>query len=103
LPECGGVVENRQRRVDRNDVHTGVNDERGGFRRPQLAESVAPGIRLDEVTAGLLGDRFEVMHDSEGRVLIGHRDGAESSHTVARSSAAATWGVVPPAPSRATA
>ena len=48
----------------------------------QLATSVAPGIRLDEVTAGLLGDRFDVRDVGAGRVLIGKRGEAESSRTL---------------------
>jgi hypothetical protein len=47
-----------------------------------LVHSVSPGIRLDEVTAGLLGERFEVREDGRGRALIGRRGEAESSRTL---------------------
>ncbi len=48
----------------------------------QLAASASPGIRLDEVTVGLLGDRFELRQDGQGRELIGKRGEAESSRTL---------------------
>jgi tetratricopeptide (TPR) repeat protein len=47
-----------------------------------LVHSVSPAIRLDEVTAGLLGERFEVRQDSQGRALMGKRGEAESSRTL---------------------
>ena len=47
-----------------------------------LVHSVSPGIRLDEVTAGLLGERFEVRADGQGRALVGKRGEAEGSRTL---------------------
>ncbi|MGO9836758.1 MAG: serine/threonine-protein kinase PknK [Polyangiaceae bacterium] len=47
-----------------------------------LVHSISPGIRLDEVTAGLLGERFEVREDAQGRALVGKRGEAESARTL---------------------
>ena len=47
-----------------------------------FVRSASPGIQLDEVTAGLLGERFEVHHDGEGRSLIGKRGELEPSRTL---------------------
>ncbi len=47
-----------------------------------LAHSVSPGIRLDEVTAGLLGERFEVTQDGKDLALTGKRGDAEASRTL---------------------
>jgi hypothetical protein len=44
-----------------------------------LARSTAPGIRIDEVTAGLLGERFEV---GPGRELLAPRSDAEPPCTL---------------------
>jgi tetratricopeptide (TPR) repeat protein len=38
-----------------------------------LAGSVSPGIRIDDVTAGLLGTRFETRRDGEATALVGPR------------------------------
>jgi hypothetical protein len=38
-----------------------------------LTRSIAPGIRIDEVTEGLLGERFDVRADSDGRTLVRRR------------------------------
>jgi tetratricopeptide (TPR) repeat protein len=38
-----------------------------------LAESIAAGVRVDEVTAGLLGARFEVRREGEAITLVGRR------------------------------
>ena len=38
-----------------------------------FAGSLASGIRIDEVTAGLLGSRFEVRRDGEAIALVGQR------------------------------
>jgi hypothetical protein len=48
-----------------------------------LAQSNASGIRIDEVTCGLLGERFEVRSEQdEGSVLLGRRSGAEAPRTL---------------------
>jgi eukaryotic-like serine/threonine-protein kinase len=47
-----------------------------------LVHSVSPGIRLDEVTAGLLGERFQVRENAQGRTLVGKRGEAESARTL---------------------
>jgi hypothetical protein len=47
-----------------------------------LAHSMSPGIRIDEVTAGLLGDRFEVRPDGAGRILVAQRRDAEPPRTL---------------------
>jgi eukaryotic-like serine/threonine-protein kinase len=47
-----------------------------------LAQSLSPGIRLDEVTVGLLGERFEVRQDGKGHVLTGKHGDVETSRTL---------------------
>jgi serine/threonine protein kinase len=47
-----------------------------------LARSTSSGIPVDAVTAGLLGDRFEVRSDAEGPVLVGRRGSAEPPRTL---------------------
>jgi hypothetical protein len=47
-----------------------------------LVQAVAPGIQLDEVTAGLLGDRYEVGRDGQGHVLVGTHGETESSRNL---------------------
>jgi hypothetical protein len=42
-----------------------------------LARSRLPGIRIDTVTAGLLGERFDMRADGEGRELLGRNNDAE--------------------------
>ncbi|HEY8042064.1 MAG TPA: protein kinase, partial [Polyangiaceae bacterium] len=38
-----------------------------------LAQSAATGIRIDQVTAGFLGERFDVRRDARGNVLLARR------------------------------
>ena len=47
-----------------------------------LALSPSPGIRLDEVTVGLLGERFDVRTDGRGHVLTARRGDVETSRTL---------------------
>jgi tetratricopeptide (TPR) repeat protein len=47
-----------------------------------LALSPSPGIRLDEVTVGLLGERFDVRPDARGHVLTARRGDVETSRTL---------------------
>ena len=47
-----------------------------------LAHSPSPGIRLDEVTVGLLGERFDVRPDGAGHVLTARRGDVETSRTL---------------------
>jgi tetratricopeptide (TPR) repeat protein len=47
-----------------------------------LAQSVSSGIRIDEATAALLGERFEVRTDGKGAALIGRRSDAEPPRTL---------------------
>jgi hypothetical protein len=48
-----------------------------------LVHSASPGIRLDEVTAALLGERFEVREDGQARALVGRRgEEGERSRTL---------------------
>ena len=47
-----------------------------------LVHSASLGIRLDEVTAGLLGERFEIREQGRARILVGKRSEVESSRTL---------------------
>jgi eukaryotic-like serine/threonine-protein kinase len=47
-----------------------------------LAQSMSAGIRVDEVTAGLLGESFEVQQDGNGQVLLGGRSDVEAPRTL---------------------
>jgi eukaryotic-like serine/threonine-protein kinase len=47
-----------------------------------LVHSASPGIQLDEVTAGLLGERFETREEGRARTLVGKRSEVESSRTL---------------------
>jgi hypothetical protein len=47
-----------------------------------LAESAESGIRIDELTAGLLGARFDVRSTATGRVLLGRRSDVEAPRTL---------------------
>jgi hypothetical protein len=47
-----------------------------------LEHSISSGIRIDEVTAGLLGERFEVQPLGGGQVLVARRDHAEPPRTL---------------------
>ncbi len=47
-----------------------------------LARSPSPGIRVDEVTAGLLEPRFELALDGRGHVLSGRRRDVERPRTL---------------------
>jgi tetratricopeptide (TPR) repeat protein len=47
-----------------------------------LARSQLPGVRIDEVTAGLLGERFEVRQDGDSRILRSRRSDGESPRTL---------------------
>jgi hypothetical protein len=47
-----------------------------------LARSTSSGIPVDAVTAGLLGERFEVRSDPDGAVLVGRRGSAEPPRTL---------------------
>ncbi len=47
-----------------------------------FAGSTAPGVRMDEVSAALLGERFEVRQDDEGHTLVGHRGDVGTSRTL---------------------
>jgi hypothetical protein len=66
---------------------TGRGDSSGGHAVGEVIDRAArllrPGpIRLDEVTAGLLGPRFEVGGDAAGLVLVGERDAVDVARTV---------------------
>ena len=47
-----------------------------------LIAAPSPGVRLDDVTAGLLGQRFEISGDSVGLVLEGPRDDQTLPRTI---------------------
>ncbi len=47
-----------------------------------FAQSMAAGIRIDEVTEGLLGERFNVRSDDKGRALVGRRGDDEAPRTL---------------------
>jgi hypothetical protein len=47
-----------------------------------LEHSVSSGIRIDEVTGGLLGERFEIHAVGGGHVLVAQRDHAEPPRTL---------------------
>jgi hypothetical protein len=47
-----------------------------------LAQTPSPGVRIDDVTMGLLGERFEVRPDVYGSILVGRRSGAEQPRTL---------------------
>ena len=47
-----------------------------------LAHSMSSGVRIDDVTAGLLGERFEMRKEGECHVLLGRRGDAEPPRTL---------------------
>src|SRR5258708_38349889 len=47
-----------------------------------FAQSTSPGIRVDEVTAALLGERFDVRQDGKGHTLVARRGDVETSRTL---------------------
>ncbi|MEO6774464.1 MAG: protein kinase [Kofleriaceae bacterium] len=51
-------------------------------RAARLLGTAAPGVRVDDVTAGLLDVRFELGGDAAGLVLIAERDVVETARTL---------------------
>jgi hypothetical protein len=47
-----------------------------------LAHSTSSGILIDEVTAGLLGERFEVRQEEKCQVLVGRKSDGEAPRTL---------------------
>ena len=47
-----------------------------------LAQSTSSGIRVDDVTTGLLGERFEVQAEGAGHVLLGRKSEWEPPRTL---------------------
>ena len=47
-----------------------------------FAQAQSVGIRLDDVTAALIGERFDVREIGERRMLVGKREDVEASRTL---------------------
>jgi hypothetical protein len=47
-----------------------------------LARAMSPGVRVDEVTAGLLGERFELRNEGHAFLLVGRRVEIDAPRTL---------------------